>query len=60
MEELDHCVENAERAERLALQMTVESQRSELLGIAADWRRRADEVSAILAFPSTFRSSNDG
>lgn len=44
MEELDRYIANSERAERLALQMTIPSQRDELLGMAAEWRRLADDL----------------
>jgi hypothetical protein len=48
MEDIDRYIANAVQAERLALSMTIQAQREELLKIAAEWRKLADDATARL------------
>jgi hypothetical protein len=48
MQDIDRYIANAAQAERLALSMTIQTQRDELLKIAAEWRKLADEATARL------------
>lgn len=51
MDDLDRYIANAGRAHRLAMSMADETHRGELLLMAAEWRRLADEAAARLSEP---------